>query len=313
MKITRLTIASALLVVVLAAVFVPFQPARADTGPKPSMQFEFVYEVDPPPTIVSGIQFECHTADCSDAEPLGQMGPQRFGCGLGECSSLAYGYAEYHRLSIEFSDGKTRLSNVFEKKYFEAYYRVTVRENDLQVQELPGKHQPLSFFTVISFLSVAFLSCVVVIIYLPVLVILLVLIIRNTDFDAARGWYIAGWVVCILGAVLSLLYNWGLIVTLVVEVIVALVYAFWRKRPRTKLLTIVLMINLITQPVLWIILHNFAGSSSWHLAIGEAIVWLVEGGILALALRKEAKFWEALALSLALNLASFGIGVLLPF
>jgi hypothetical protein len=38
-----------------------------------------------------------------------------------------------------------------------------------------------------------------------------------------------------------------------VEVIVALVYAFWRKRPRTKLLTIVLMINLITQPVLWII------------------------------------------------------------
>jgi hypothetical protein len=49
------------------------------------------------------------------------------------------------------------------------------------------------------------------------------------------------------------------------------------------------------------------------LAIGEVIVWLIEAGILGLALRKQAKFPEALALSLALNLASFGIGLLLPF
>jgi hypothetical protein len=56
-----------------------------------------------------------------------------------------------------------------------------------------------------------------------------------------------------------------------------------------------------------------ANSTFWPLAIGEVIVWLVEAVILALSLRKQATFWEALALSLALNLASFGIGLLLPF
>ena len=45
----------------------------------------------------------------------------------------------------------------------------------------------------------------------------------------------------------------------------------------------------------------------------EFVIWLVEGGILAAALRKDAKFWEALVLSLVLNLASFGIGLLMPF
>jgi hypothetical protein len=114
--------------------------------------------------------------------------------------------------------------------------------------------------------------------------------------------------------VLSLFNDWGLLVTLVVEIILALAYALWRKRPRTKLLTVVLMMNLITQPALSEFLRAYAGGSPFLiLAIGEVIVWLIEAGILGLALRKQAKFPEALALSLALNLASFGIGLLLPF
>lgn len=313
MKTNRLTIASILLVVVLAVVLVPFQTARADIGPKPSMHFDFAFEVDPPPAIVSGIQFECKEADCSDAEPLGVIGPQGFECGLSECSSLAYGYSDYHRLSIDFSDGKTRQSNIFGKKYFEANYRVTVREDDLLVEELPGGNRPLSAFEFIAFLGNTFLFCMAAVIELPFLVILLILLIRNTDFRAARGWYITAWTLSALALVLMLISDWGLVVTLVVELILALGYALRRTQPRTKLLTVVLMMNLITQPVLWIVLRNFAGSTSWHLAIGEVIVWLVEAGILALALRKEAKPWEAPALSLALNLASFGIGLLLPF
>ncbi len=83
MKTTRLNIIWAILVVVLVVILVPFQVARADMGPKPSMHFEFVYEVDPAPTILSGVQFECQNADCSDAKPLGEAGPQRFGCALG--------------------------------------------------------------------------------------------------------------------------------------------------------------------------------------------------------------------------------------
>ena len=315
MKTSRLHIIVAVLVVVSVGVLVPFQVARADTGPKPSMHFEFAYEVDPAPTIVSGIQLECQTADCSDAQPLGVMGPQRFGCGSAECSSVAYGYSDYHRLSIEFSDGKTRQSNIFGKKYFEAYYRVTVQEQGLLVEELPGKNNSaISFFAILLLLYGTILFCVIAIVVLPLLLILIILLVRNADFPAARGWYIAGWVVSAVWLVLSLFIEWGLVVTLVVEIILALAYALWRKRPRTKLLTVVLMMNLITQPALWWIVSKLiANSTFWPLAIGELIVWLVEAGILALSLRKQATFPEALALSLALNLASFGIGLLLPF
>jgi hypothetical protein len=135
----------------------------------------------------------------------------------------------------------------------------------------------------------------------------------QAGFASGGGWYNAGWILCVPGLVLSIINDWGLVVTLVVEIILALAYALWRKRPRTKLLTVVLMMNLITQPALWVFLRNYAGGSPfWPLAIGEVIVWLIEGGILGLALRKQAKFPETLALSLVLNLASFGIGLLLP-
>ena len=315
MKTSRLHIIIAFLVVVSVGVLMPFQVARVDTGPKPSMHFEFAYEVDPAPTILSGIQWECQTVDCSDAQPLGVMGPQGFGCGSAECSSVAYGYSDYHRLSIEFSDGKTRQSNIFGKKYFEAYYRVTVQEQGLLVEELPGKNNSaISFFAMLLLLYGTILFCVIAILVLPLLLILIILIVRDADFRAACGWYIAGWVVSAVWLVLSLFIEWGLVVTLVVEISLALAYALWRKRPRTKLLTVVLMINLITQPALWwIVTKLIANSTFWPLAIGELIVWLVEAGILALCLRKQAPFPEALALSLALNLASFGIGLLLPF
>jgi len=313
MKTNRLTIASILLVVVPVVALVPFQTARADIGPKPSMHFDFAFEANPPPAIVSGIQFECKQADCSDAIPLGVIGPQGFECGLSECSSLAYGYSDYNRLSIDFSDGKTRQSNIFGKEYFEAHSRVTVREDDLLVEELLGGNRPFSAFKFIALIGNTFLLCMAVIIELPFLVILLILLFRNTDFRTARGWYITAWTLSALALILMLISGWGLVVTLVVELMLTLGYTLWRTQLRTKLLTIVLMMNLITQPVLWIVLRNFAGSTSWHLAIGEVIVWLVEGGILAIALRKAAKFWEAPALSLALNLASFGIGFLMRF
>lgn len=317
MKTTRLTIAAALLVAVLAAVLVPFQIVHADMGPKPSMHFDFSYDVGPHLTIISGTQFECQAADCSDARPFEGPGTFGFECELAECSSEALVYSDYHRLSIDFSDGKTRQSNIFEKNYFEAYYRVTVREQELLVEELPGKEKPPSrlagFVLLLGLLSMSFVFCLVAIIGLPILVILLVLIIRNADFREARGWHIAGWVISVPVLVLSLILDLGLVITLAVEIPLALAYAVWRKRPWVKLLTVVLMMNLITQPALWSIVGAFNGNSTfWPLAIGEAIVWLVEALILTFALRKQAKFWEALALSLALNLASFGIGLLLP-
>jgi hypothetical protein len=117
---------------VLLILFVlPVQIARADTGPKPTMEFTFSGE---PVTITAGTLYECEESDCSDAAPLEELGPQRFICETDSCSALAYGFAPYHKLEIKFSDGKTRTSNVFQTAGFNSAYTVTIRPVDLLVE-----------------------------------------------------------------------------------------------------------------------------------------------------------------------------------
>ena len=123
----------------------PTRTARADTGPKPTMNFRFVFDISPALTILSGEMMECSDPACADAAPLREMGPQSFHCSSADCSSMAYGYAKYHRLSITFSDGKTRESNVFGKRHFNARYSVLVQEKSLQVRETGGTSQVGAF------------------------------------------------------------------------------------------------------------------------------------------------------------------------
>ncbi|MCJ7434093.1 MAG: hypothetical protein MUO77_11450 [Anaerolineales bacterium] len=108
----------------------PSRIVPADLGPKPTMEFTFTQEAGQV-TITSGILYECEQSDCSDAKPLEEMGPQRFTCDAASCHAMAYGFSPYHRLEIQFSDGKTRQSNLFETAGFNSIYKVTVREDDL--------------------------------------------------------------------------------------------------------------------------------------------------------------------------------------
>lgn len=113
----------------------PVRVALADTGPKPTMDFTFQQELSTEQvTITSGILYECEQPDCSDAAPLEEAGPQRFTCETNGCHAMAYGFRPYHRLEIEFSDGQTRQSNVFETAGFDSRYRVTIRPDDLLVE-----------------------------------------------------------------------------------------------------------------------------------------------------------------------------------
>ena len=124
-----------LLSFILMQVLFPAHIVLADTGPKPSMEFAFKQELTGEQvTIVSGILYECDQADCSDAAPLEELGPQRLYCEFDSCRALAYGFAPYHRLEIEFSDGVTRQSNIFETAGFNSKYTVTVRLDDLLVE-----------------------------------------------------------------------------------------------------------------------------------------------------------------------------------
>ena len=116
-------------------IFLPAGIVRADTGPKPSMQFEFEQDIAAEPvTILSGILYECQQSDCGDAAPLEEVGPQGFYCQADSCSATAYGFAPYHRIEIEFSDGQRRQSNIFETAGFDSRYAVTIRQEDLQVE-----------------------------------------------------------------------------------------------------------------------------------------------------------------------------------
>ena len=119
------------LLFMLAFSLLSVDTVRADTGPKPSMEFTFTGE---PVTIVSGIMYECDQSNCSDAAPLEELGPQGFRCEAESCSAIGYGFAPYHQIEIEFSDGTTRQSNIFETAGFDSKYTVTVRPDDLLVE-----------------------------------------------------------------------------------------------------------------------------------------------------------------------------------
>ena len=129
------------LLVLVLLVLAPL--TMADTGPKPGMQFTLDYEISPVPEIDYAELLECDLADCSDAVPLEEMGPQGVWCDDAEfCKSMAYGYnGEYFQLVLHFADGETLTSNVFAKEYFNTYYDVTVQADGLLVEQVGGSGQ----------------------------------------------------------------------------------------------------------------------------------------------------------------------------
>jgi len=99
------------------------------------MEFTFKQELTGESvTISSGTLYECDQSDCSDASPLQELGPQRFTCDASSCSATAYGFAAYHKIEIQFSDEKTRASNIFQTAGFDSTYTVTIRPEDLLVE-----------------------------------------------------------------------------------------------------------------------------------------------------------------------------------
>jgi hypothetical protein len=132
-----------LLSLLVLILILPVGVATADTGPKPSMEFELQQDsIAEPLEVISGILYECEESDCSDAAPLEELGPQRFSCDSDSCYAISYGFAPYHRIEIEFSDGRARQSNIFETIDFDSVYLVSVNADDLTVVEVSGSPAP---------------------------------------------------------------------------------------------------------------------------------------------------------------------------
>jgi len=317
MKPTRLRIIIPIILLNLFMGAIPFQSVKADVGPHPSMQFTFISRIRPGPTILSGQLLECQDEACVQSHPLQQLGSQRFECQVNTCYSVAYGYSPYYRLEIDFSDGMTRQSNIFTKRAYFANYLVTIHPGSLIIEEKNlGPNVPFlktGAPTLIDLLAT--LTFPIMEIILPI--ILVALAVRTGRAGATRAvyynWLKAAWLLAIPATLAGMAWTRGLIITLVVELLVGTGYVFWKKRSASIILTVILLLNLITQPVLWITLSGLSGMYPvFPILLAEALVWLVEAGGLYLSQRNSMRFKEALWVSFALNASSFVVGLLLP-
>ena len=103
-----------------------------------------------------------------------------------------------------------------------------------------------------------------------------------------------------------------LLITIIVESAVALVYSIWRKKIFRPILLTSILANLITQSFLWIVLELFFEHYIPLLCSAELLIWIIESFLLHRFSANQLRFQEAVLLSLAMNLASFGLGWFLP-
>lgn len=120
------------LILFLSLFFLPGGRAAADIGPKPELDFQFTLPAGL--TIVSGELLVCQDEACTETEPLPELGPQGFNCQPTACHAILYSVSSPFRLQVTFSDGVTRLSNIFEAQSSQNVYTVEVGEADLLVE-----------------------------------------------------------------------------------------------------------------------------------------------------------------------------------
>jgi hypothetical protein len=277
------------------------------------MSFEFNFQNNLSITIIEGKLMQCSDATCLDAKPLQMAGPQHFSCQQKSCESMAYGYSEYNRLEITFSDGKTRQSNIFGKKYFGAHYHVSVRQNDLLLEEQRGSINPLiSMFIGIIVMGVLGLALAV-----ALLIVLALLVTRARQdraiFEQSRGLFITVWLLAVPIIALGSLLSMSILATVAIEAVLALIYAQIKKHSKLTMFTMVLLANLVTQvALLYSIQAMQSGFPLVVTGLVEIGIWFDESLILYGTQMKRVSFKEAMVISLILNGVSLWVGLLMP-
>ena len=100
--------------------------------------------------------------------------------------------------------------------------------------------------------------------------------------------------------------------TIIIESVVVIGYTLRRRISTGPVLVTGILANLITQSLLWIGLNIFHRHYLPALFVGEILVWMIEALVLHRIPANRLELRESLALSLMMNLASFGIGWFLP-
>jgi len=103
-----------------------------------------------------------------------------------------------------------------------------------------------------------------------------------------------------------------LLITIFIEGSIVFAYCRWIGKPLHPILSISVAGNVLTQGMLWGVLHFFFRYYLAALLISELMIWFVEAVLLTLPGKTQVTLRQALWLSLLMNLASFGIGWALP-
>ena len=316
--------------IVLLMGMLPQRNVSADMGPKPTMTFEFVQEVPGPNlTMVSWSLINCRNYDCgvlnSELSDVIPFPLNNFNCADNHCDAyINYLTNEnYFQMEIAFSDGEIRTSNVFTRKYFEANYSVEIRLDSLYVKELRGSNLEI----ILTIIGVVY-ELVVYEIPSPVLlgIIILVVIVvfgYTKNYKDGKEKLIKRlakvfffWPLLIILMITGLIMNaFSFLITLLVEFALAYLYLRYRNLPAWDILRGVVLANFITQPVfvlaltIGLPLHMISLPS---IILFEVVICLAEGFIIYFVQQKQLPFRRILLLAFILNVASFGIGLLLP-
>ncbi len=103
-----------------------------------------------------------------------------------------------------------------------------------------------------------------------------------------------------------------LLVTILVESVIAVSYSWWRRKPIAAIWVTSFFANLITQTLLWVTLNLFFRHYLSALLAAELLIWMLESVLLYSISANHLRFGEAVLLSLGMNLASFALGWFLP-
>jgi hypothetical protein len=103
----------------------------------------------------------------------------------------------------------------------------------------------------------------------------------------------------------------ALILTIIIELGAVLTFQKFHRHKFPHLITLVILINCLTNPLLNVILSfiGFKSVLSSAVILSELAVFIVETLILYIAYKKE--FWFFTTLSFTMNVASFSIGLIL--
>ena len=103
-----------------------------------------------------------------------------------------------------------------------------------------------------------------------------------------------------------------LLITILMEELVAVIYSTRRKKPAVPILLTSVFGNLLTQPMLWIVLTLSFRYYLVALAITEIMIWGIESILFHTVSAKHLSLKEAGLLIFVLNGISLGLGWFVP-